>query len=415
MIASLLGLGVFVNFLDRVNISVSQQALHETFGVTTVMFGYLLSAYSWSYAALQIPSGFLLDRFGVTKIARISTFVWGVATLWAAGATGIVSFFFARLLLGVGEAPVFPASSKAVGYWFPDRERSLATAFFDAAAKLGPAIGVPFIGILLLQFGWRWSFAVTGFISLFYCALFYVVYKNPSEDPKLSDAERNYIVSNGAQPEGPRKSGKGAPFFYLASHPKVIGLVLGSAAYNYTFYLLLTWLPSYLSTTMHVNLRDSVMFASVPWIFAVLTDFFIGGWLVNELIRRGSDASLVRQVVLVGGTACGLGVLGAAYSPTPAVAIFWISISLGGLAAAAPVCWSIPSLMAPPGSVGTLGGILNFGNQFAAIAAPIVTGYVVAFTHSFAGAFAAATVFLLIGIAGYVFLLGRIEPIPEPA
>jgi ACS family D-galactonate transporter-like MFS transporter len=150
------------------------------------------------------------------------------------------------------------------------------------------------------------------------------------------------------------------------------------------------------------------LYSSVPWILAALTDFIIGGWMVNELIRRGFDSSRVRQVVLVLGTALGLGILGAALARTPAAAIFWISISIGGLAAAAPVGWSIPSLIAPAGSVGRLGGILNFGNQLSAIAAPIITGYV-------AWAFAAATLFLLIGIGGYVFLLGRIEPIPDPA
>ncbi len=186
---------------------------------------------------------------------------------------------------------------------------------------------MPFLGVLLLHFGWRWSFAATGFISLFYFALFCVIYKNPSEDKKLSDAEREFIIRNGAQPEGPGKAGKSAPLAYLIKQPKVIGLVLGSSAYNYTFFLLLTWLPSYLSTALHVNLRDSVLYTSVPWIFAVLTDFWIGGWLVNELIRRGYDSSRVRQTVLVVGTAFGLGILGAAHAHTPVEAIFWISIS----------------------------------------------------------------------------------------
>ena len=152
----------------------------------------------------------------------------------------------------------------------------------------------------------------------------------------------------------------------------------------------------------------------MPWLFAAFTDLLIGGWLVNALIARGRDASLVRQIVLVGGTAFGLGILGAAHARTPMAALFWISISIGGLSAAAPVGWSIPSLIAPEGSVGTLGGILNFGNQLSAIAAPIVTGYVVAATHEFVWAFVVATAFLLAGIAGYVFWLGRIEPIPEP-
>ncbi len=153
LIASLLGFGVFVNYLDRVNISVSQEALHQAFGITTITFGYLLSAYSWTYAALQLPLGVFLDRFGVRKIAGIGALLWSAASFGAAIATGVGSFFAARLLLGVGEAPTFPAVSKAVGYWFPDRERSLATAFFDGAAKLGPALGVPLLGIVLLHFG----------------------------------------------------------------------------------------------------------------------------------------------------------------------------------------------------------------------------------------------------------------------
>jgi MFS transporter, ACS family, D-galactonate transporter len=119
--------------------------------------------------------------------------------------------------------------------------------------------------------------------------------------------------------------------------------------------------------------------------------------------------------VLVAGTSLGLGILGAASAHTAKTALFWITVSITGLSAASPVGWSVPSLIAPRESVGTLGGILNFCNQCSAIAAPIITGYVVDKTHSFAWAFVVATVYLLIGISGYVFLLGRIEPVPEPA
>jgi MFS family permease len=415
MIASLLGFGVLVNFFDRVNLSVSQDALHASFGITTVQFGYLLSAYSWTYAFLQLPSGVLLDRFGVRLIGRISTFVWSLASFGAATATGLKSFLAARLLLGVGEAPTFPGNSKAVGYWFPTSERSLATACFDSTAKLGPAIGQPLIGLLLFHFGWRWSFAATGFTSLLYFVLFYWIYRNPSEDKSLTEAERKYIVDGGAQREETGEAAKGASISYLLGQRKVIGLVLGSAAYNYTFYLLLTWVPSYLSKALHVNLLHSAFYASVPWFVGTFTGFLVGGWLVNFLIQRGWNSSRVRQAVLVGGTSFGLGIFGAAGAHTPGNAVFWMSVSLGGLAAASPVCWSIPSLIAPEGSVGRLGGILNFGNQLSAIAAPIATGYIADRTHSFAWAFAVATAFLLVGIAGYVFWLGRIEPIPNPA
>jgi len=144
-------------------------------------------------------------------------------------------------------------------------------------------------------------------------------------------------------------------------------------------------------------------------------DLVIGGWLVDALIQRGWNPVRVRQVVLIGGTALGLGVLGAANANGAVSALFWISVALGGLSAASPVGWSIPSLIAPKESVGTVGGILNFCNQLSGIAAPIVTGYVVQATHSFFWAFAAAGIFLLIGIAGYIFLLGSMEPVPERA
>ena len=231
----------------------------------------------------------------------------------------------------------------------------------------------------------------------------------------VTETEREFIVRGGAQPEGPGKAGKGAPLLYLLRRRKVIGLVLGFSAYNYTFYLLLTWVPSYLSKALHVDLRHSVFYASVPWLVGTATGFFLGGWLVNFLIHKGWNASRVRQAVLIAGTSFGLGIFGAAGAHTPGNAVFWMSISLGGLAAASPVCWSIPSLIAPEGSVGRLGGILNFGGQLSAIVAPVATGYIVTATGSFAWAFAVAAAFLLLGIAGYLFLLGRIEPILGPA
>ena len=414
-IAALLGFGVLVNYFDRVNLSVAREALHATFGLSTVGFGYLLSAYSWSYAVMQVPSGVLLDRFGVRRVGRISALLWSMASFAAAAAPGVGTFFAARLLLGVGEAPTFPANAKATGYWFPRSERSLATAIFDSAAKFASAVGVPLLGLLLLRVGWRLTFATTGLLSFLYFVAFYFLYCNPSEDRALSSAERERIRSGGAQPEVPIANDRGASLAYLLQQRKVYGLALGSAAYNYSFYLLLTWLPSYLSIALGIDLLHSALYTSVPWLCATFTDLVFGGWLVDALIRRGWNSNLVRQSVLVGGTVLGLGIFGAARAHTSTAALFWISLSISGLAAAAPVGWSVPSLIAPLESVGRLGGIVNCCSQLSAISAPIITGYIVARTHSFAGAFIAAAVFLLLGIAGYVFLLGRMDPIPEPA
>jgi MFS family permease len=414
-IALLLGLGVLVNYFDRVNLSVSHNDLYATFGISDITFGYLLGAYNWTYALCQLPIGVVLDRFGIKRVGRISAFLWSLASFAAALTPTISGFFGARFLLGIGEAPTFPANAKAVGYWFPPRERSLATSIFDSMAKFSSAIGVPLIGILLLHVGWRLSFAATGIISFLYFVLFYWIYRDPDDDPGLSAEELSYIRSEDTLPNVELGSFEFASLGYLLRRRKVIGLALGFGSYNYVFYLLLTWLPSYLSRSLHIDLLHSFLYTGVPWLFATFTDLIVGGWLVDALVQRGWNASLVRRVVLIGGTALGIGIVGAADAHTPAQALFWISISIGGLSAAAPVGWSIPSLIAPRGSVGTVGGILNFSNQISGIAAPIVTGYLVEARHSFALAFAVAAAYLVVGIAGYIFLLGDIRRIPGEA
>jgi len=413
-IAFLLAFGVLVNFFDRINLSVSRDALHDSFGLSLVAFGYLSSAFSWTYALMQMPAGVLLDRWGVRRVGRVSALLWSVSSFAAAVAPGLSWFFGARFLLGVSESPTFPANAKALGYWFTRDERGMATSITDAAAKFSTAIGVPFIGLLLLYFGWRWSFAATGFISLLYFVLFYLVYRNPGEDEKLSEQELQFLLRGGTQPEDQARARSGSSLGYLLTQRKVYGLALGWGAYNYTFFLLLTWLPSYLSVSLHVDLFHSIFYTSVPWLFATVTDLLVGGWLVDALLQRGYDAHRVRQSVLVTGMSFGLAIFGAARAHGPAAALVWISLALGGLAAAAPVAWTIPSLIAPRESVGTLAGTVNLCGQVAAICAPIVTGYIVSASHSFAAAFVTATLILLMGIAGYIFLLGRIEAIPEP-
>jgi len=410
-IAFLLGIGVLVNYFDRVNLSVAHAALITTFAISNVTFGYLSAAYNWTYALCQLPLGVVLDKFGVRRVGRISSFVWSVASFAAAITPNLGGFFAARLLLGIGEAPTFPSNAKAIGYWFPAKERSSATSIFDGAAKFASAIGVPIIGILLLKVGWRWSFAATGLISLLFFLLFCRVYRDPVDDPELTDRERDYIMEqNHAELNLPAET---ASFGYLIRQPKVIGVTIGFGAYNYVFYLLLTWLPSYLSQALHIDLLHSFLYTGVPWLIGWACEMVVGGWLVDRLIDHGWNASTVQRVVLIGGTTMGLGILGAAYAQTATSALLWISISLGGLSSASAVGWSIPSLIGPRGSVGTLGGIQNFSSQFSGILAPIVTGYLVSARHSFGWAFGVSAIYLSVGIAAYIFLLGRIEKIPS--
>jgi MFS family permease len=399
-IALLLGFGVLINFFDRVNLSVAHDALRRSFHMDDVAYGALSGAYNWTYALCQMPIGALLDGMGVTLITRVGAFLWSLATFLAALSPSYGTLFASRMLLGIGEAPIFPANAKAIGLWFPPDQRGLPTAIFDAAAKLATAVGVPVIGLLLLRIGWRWAFAATGLLSLLYFVLFYFIYHDPP-------AGEGFGEPGGSRPAP-------VPFSYLLRQKKVYGLFIGYGAYNYVFYLLLTWLPTYLSSALHINLMHSFLYTGVPWLVAFLTDIAAGGWLMDFLIRRGLSPVTVRMSILIVGSTLGMGLFGAAHAHTPGSALFWISLSIGGLAATAPVSWSLPALVSPPGAVGRVGATMNLSSQLSAIAAPILTGYTYQHTHSFAAAFVIPVLYLLAGIAGYIFLLGRMEPIPPP-
>lgn len=407
-IAWLLGVGVLVNYFDRVNLTVSHRDLTHEFGISEFTFGLLLGAYNWTYAACQLPIGVVLDRVGVRLVGRISTLIWSAASFGAAISTTLSGLFAARFVLGVGEAPTFPANAKAIGMWFPEHERSFATSLFDSAAKFGSAIGVPVIGLLLLKVGWRMSFAATGVLSLLYFALFYFVYREPHQDPRVSKAEMALISSKGLSPG----SDATPPFtlMQLFSQRKMLGFAIGFGSYNYVFYLLVAWLPTYLSQALHVDLMHSFLYTGVPWLIATMTDLLIGGFLVDSLVRRGWNSSGVRMTVLVVGTTCGLGIVGAGWSHSPLGALSWITLSIAGLSAASAVGWSIPSLIAPRESVGRVGGILNFSNQLNGIAAPALTGFLIYKLHSYTAAFVVAGAYLSIGICAYLFMLRDIRP-----
>ncbi len=414
MIGGLLGVGVLINYIDRINLSVAAPQLKAEFHLTTADMGLLFSAFFWSYALLQIPVGMILDRFGVTRVGRWGALLWAVASAAVAFTGGFGGIFAARMLLGVAEAPGFPASAKATGYWFPRKERSVATSLFDAAAKFSNVIGVPLVAFVVVGFGWRWGFGVTALLSFAYFLAFYFIYRDPSADKNLSPEEHAYILEGGATPEGEASAGAGSMLAYLLRQPKVWGLSLGFAAYGYSFYLFLTWLPGYLVQAMHMSIIKSAGYAAIPWACATVSDILFGGLLVDRLVAAGHDETKIRKSVLITGMLFGLAVFGATQTTNPGWAIMWISIALSGLAASAPIGWSIPSLIAPKGGTGTIGGIMNFLNNMMGVIAPIVTGFIVGATNNFETAFLVAGIVLLAGIFFYVVVLGRIEPIPSP-
>jgi MFS family permease len=413
-IGVLLGAGVLVNYIDRISLSVAAPQLQHDFGLSPEAVGFLFSAFFWSYSIAQLPGGLLLDRFGIKTVGRWGTFLWSAASAVTALSSGYAGIFIARLLLGIAEAPGMIGNQKATGLWFPTHERSRSTAIFDSAAKFANVIGVPIVAFFIVRFGWRWGFAVTAFLSFLYFIVYFLMYRDPSQDKHLSREEHGYILAGGATPEGHAAGGQGSMLLYVLSKRKVWAHVVGYSAYGYSFYLFLTWLPGYLVDSLHMSILKSAGILTIPWLFASLADLLLGGFLVDYLIGRGLEETKVRKVAIACGMACGLAVFGAAYTTDPFWALAWITISLSGLSAAAPVASSIVSLISPRGAAATVGGIVNLVNNLMGVAAPVITGFIVGLTHSFAGAFLVAGLVLIVGIFSYLVVLGRIEPIPDP-
>lgn len=418
-IAILLGIGIIINYFDRLNISVAAGPLTQEYHLSATQLGFILSSYLWTYTLLQLPIGALLDKIGIKWLMRIGTIIWSIATFMTAIVSGYGLIILSRFLLGIAEAPTFPGASKATGYWFPLSERGLATSAFDAAAKFSNVIGAPLVAAAITIYGWRAGFWVTGVLSLIYAVVFWLLYRDPKEARRLSEEERAYIVEGGAQQE--ERTGESTNWAdtwtnirYLLRQRKIWAMTLGFAAYGYSFYLLLSWLPGYLQRQLHVSILGSSYYAAIAWGVATITDIVIGGWLVDHLIRRGHDSSRVRKTLFAIGMIIGVAVIGAAFTTDPNIAIIWISIALGGLAFAAPIGWSIPALVAPKGTVGMTGSIMNFFNNLVGIIAPIVAGYIADRTGGFAVNFLIAGAVLLLGIAAYLLMLGKIEQLPSP-
>jgi sugar phosphate permease len=415
-IALLLGFGVLVNYIDRSALSVAQKPLGTDLGLDAAAFGFLSGAFFWIYAIAQVPIGVVLDRFGLVVVSRIGALLWSIASVLTAIAPNFATLFAARSFLGIAEAPTFPANAKAVGYWFPRTERGLATSMFDAAAKLSSGIGVLFAAYLMVHFGWRGMFWTTAVLSFIFFLLFYAFYRNPSKDKRLTHAEAEYIRAGGGEPEVPAAQQQGgASLGYLLAQPKVWGLTIGFMAYDYLFALLLTWLPGYLQGTFGINIISAGLDALLVWGVATISDLVVGGWLVDYLIQRGAEPTRVRKTVMIAGLVIGFAVIGAAYTKDIHVALFWITLATAGIAFHAPVAWSMPGLIAPRNSTGKIGGIMNLFGNLSGFFAPAITGIIVQRTGSFSIALITAALILIVGIAAYVWMLGRIEPIPEPA
>ncbi len=416
-IAGVLGVGMFVNYIDRVNLSIAAPAIMRDFDIDAAQMGLVASAFLWTYALLQMPIGSIIDRIGVRWVNRVAVLLWAAASFLSAAAGGLGLLLISRLVLGVGEAPTIPAGWKVIGQWFPRSERGTATAVFDGCAKLSNIVGIPIMAFLVSSYGWHAAFVFTGVLSLVYLVVWWLLYLSPKQAlarGRLSQAEFDHLREGGADDEDAATGSSLRGLGHLLRRRKTWGLALGYASYTYAYYVLLTWLPGYLEKQFGVKLLAGGFYTMIPWLVAVIAQFLIAGVVMDRLIARSGDETKVRKIVLVVSMLVSLAVVGAAYADSVAVALVFLSIGASGLAVSVPAGASIVALIAPEGYSGSVGGIVNFVANLLGIAAPIVTGAVVDLTGSFAGAFLVTGAVLLGGIACYTVVLGRIERMPAP-
>ncbi|WP_245633545.1 MFS transporter [Amycolatopsis jejuensis] len=414
-IAGVLGVGTFVNYVDRVNLSIAGPEMMREFHLSAAQLGIVSSAFLWTYAVLQLPIGAIIDRIGVRWVNRAAAALWAVASFLTAASGGLGLLLVSRLVLGFGEAPTIPAGWKAIGQWFPRHERGRATAIFDGCAKISNVLGIPVMAFLVTAFSWHAAFIFTGILSVVYLAVWWLLYLTPKQalaSGRLSEAELAYLREGGADDEDAATPSSLAGLGNLLRRRKAWGLALGYASYTYAYYVLLTWLPGYLEKQFGVKLLAGGLYTMIPWLVAVLAQFLIGGVVMDRLIARRGETR-ARRLVLVTSMLVSLAVAGAAYADSVVVALVFLSVGAAGLAVSVPAGSSIVAVIAPEGTAGTLGGMVNFVANLIGIAAPIVTGAMVDLTGSFAGAFLVTGAVLLGGIFCYTVVLGRIERIPH--
>jgi len=384
---ALLGAATFINYLDRGSLAVALPFISNELHIGPAAQGIALSSFFWTYALMQIPMGWIVDRYDIKRVYAIAFAMWSLS----AAATGFIRGFgdllLCRVLLGIGEAIYLPGGMKVVGLHFHAAESALPAGTFDLGAKVGLAVGTTIDVWLLAQFGWRSLFFRTGFVGLVWLIPWLWLY--PSV--RRVDAQRRPPVN----------------WMQLVRDRRLLAMSLGFFCWDYFWYFVVSWLPSYLFTVRHVPLAGIALFGALPFLIFAVTEA-IGAWLGGALVRRGMDLSQVTKGLIAAGFAIGLLVIPAALAETPSASIaFLLGASASGIACGNML--AVPRICAPDDEVALWTGVQNFVGNIGGVLAPAVTGVVIARTGSYVPAFFVVAALLVVGIAAYTMMLPSLK------
>jgi ACS family D-galactonate transporter-like MFS transporter len=375
---------IAINYVDRASLSVAMPLISKEFGLGAAQQGIILSSFFWTYALMQIPGGWLADRYRPRLIIAAATILWGAFQALAALAAGWGMLLLARLGLGLAEGPMFPASGKLNAVWLPARERGRGAVLIDGGAPLGTALGGLIIAFLIGTFGsWRAAFVVAG-LGTIAAGLFAYCYirDNPREQPSTNEAEALYIEAEQAKEDETLAPVGRTNVLGFLRFRSFWGMLLGWTGFNLVFYGLVAWAPNYLAEDRHLSLP-----AIGGAMFIIFGIGFVGeiaaGFLADHWKASGGSPNLVMRTVLgVSAVLTTLSTLLLAFVSSPIAAVALLSSTLFFLRSAG-LYWSIPATLTDRERAGVLGGMMNFAGNVGGILVPIIIGVIVQVTGSY--------------------------------
>lgn len=316
-------LATTINYIDRQALSVAAPVIKEDLGLSNEQYGWIVSAFLLAYAIMQLVSGVVIDKIGTKKGFSLAVVWWSIANMLHAFGNSMTSLGLFRFLLGIGEAGNYPAAMKAISEWFPKKEKSKAVGILNMGPGMGAIIAPPLMAWLILTFGWKLAFVITGALGFVWLILWKWIYYSPDKHPKISKEELAYIQ------EGERKvvTSKKTPWLNYFRYKQVWGIALSRFVSDGVFYFFVFWLPSWLTDAKGFSLTDIALFAWIPFVLADLGSF-VGGWYSSYLIRKKVSLDSSRKRVIWIGALLVIPILGCLYIESAYWAIALISFAL---------------------------------------------------------------------------------------
>src|SRR6266852_9342813 len=387
----LLWLSVFLNYIDRSNLSIAAPQLRGELGLSATQLGVLLSAFFWTYACLQIPAGWLVDHLEVKWVFAGGFLIWSAAT----AVTGVLHSFAAllavRVVLGVGESVAYPSYSKIIANHFPVGRRGFANSIVASGLCFGPSFGMLFGGTLMGRFGWRPFFVILGLTSLLWIGPWSI-----------------WMPRAKSHADHDNKTGPG--LLEIVARRAWVATALGLFAMNYVNYFLLTWLPFYLVRERGFSMNAMAEVGGSMMLTAAVSAV-VSGKLSDRWIRAGATTTRVRRgFIVTGNILTGTFLVAAVVAPRDVAVGLLMLVGVGFGMASANV-WAITQTLAGPRVAGRWAGSQNFIGNLSGAVAPALTGVLVDRTGYFLWPFLITGTVAWSGAAVWTFLLGPIEPV----